>query len=426
MTTTENTPGSSIKDGDSIYQSPLNKEGRAEQIISSEYQTKATPLRFESSNIQDASNSLTSSSVFQELEKTVAGISEKLSFPRSLTPSFNRSSVNGFNDSSNGPTTHEGEKDNFIPNISSSTLTSSSREFFPILPSAEPTLAHTPIHRLHSSDSLEEASYCSSLSDSECDKTLVADSAQTLNTSTIDSDESYTADGIEDRSSKDPTKETCLIGDHGEEDFVEQRLEPNIKTVRFQNVPSLDSSGSRNISSYEETTDFTGKPPYYEACSPVKEANQIDPYAVNLRDKDETSRMSAEKDEDEGSAVRLTPGDEQRKRRGSMMDTNEVKISESKGRKLKSDKSVTKSNKTNEIATNKKQFYESPNRYEDKSLMDVVSQLSCLKEPEKSHPREPFSGSSYAGGIKPGFAATQITALSYLFRELTKVLSDRS
>ena len=58
--------------------------------------------------------------------------------------------------------------------------------------------------------------------------------------------------------------------------------------------------------------------------------------------------------------------------------------------------------------------------------MDVVSQLSCLKKSEKSHPKEPLSGSNYTGGIKPGFAATQITALSYLFRELTRLLSDRS
>ena len=422
MTSTRNSPGSSRKDEDGIV--PLNKESRAEPIISFGNQTEATPLRFESSDFQDASNSLTSSSVFQELEKTVAGISEKLSFPRSLTPSVNRSTVNGFNGFSKGPTMHEAEKDNFIPKNSSSTLTNSSRDFFPLLPSAQPTVAHNPKHRIYSSDSLEEASYCSSLSDSECDKTLIADSVHTLDT--IDSDKSYTKDIMKDRSSKEPTKETSLITEHGEEDFVQQSPEPNIKTVRFQHVPSLDSSGSGNISSYEEMTDFTRKPPYYEACNPIKEANHRVSDTLNSRDKDEKSRMSDEKDEDEGSAVKLTPGDGHRKRRERVIHGNEAKISELKEANLKSEKSVSKSKKTNEISTNKKQFYESPNRYEDKSPMDVVSQLSCLKKSEKSHPKEPLSGSNYTGGIKPGFAATQITALSYLFRELTRLLSDRS
>ena len=430
--------GSSLDNTHENFWVPVSKDNEAEPMVLTENTSPSKPLRFESSKLQDTNSNLTSSSVFQELERKITDISEKLSFPRSqasnvnhgttrTTDDFSRSSFGLSYENQDINAKYEAEKDHFIPRDSSHTLTNESREFLPIFPSVEPAVSHQPMQGLHSSVSLDETSYCSSLSDSEREKTVIADNVNSLHTDTIGSSESEGRK--DDRHSSYIKKETSSIESSDREELCQLRTEPILKTVRFQHVPSHSIRESEDISSCDEGALYTKKvSPYREAYIPVKEAIPTDLDNTVLKNKEEAFPRPTEKNEYSIIPLNVTPAQEMRKKRGKTRVNSDMIEKESEETKSQSENvgRNAKSEKTSLESAKMQKFYESPTGFETKSSMDVVSQLSHMKEPGRSHLRKSPIVNSYMEGIKPGFAATQITALSYLFRELTKLLSDRS
>ena len=468
LQTVGNQTGSSSEDRNERYPAKYIRESRVEPIGYTEAWPKTAQLRSESYEAQDARSAHTSSSVFEDLEKTITGISEKLSFPRSQTPTHNilrttdidsngrlqtpthntlnttevdsngrsrtptHSTLRTTDIDSNGPTAllyrtksvatrHEAEKDNYLSRNSSNASGNISGEFFPLLPSDVAAATHVPKYCLYSSDSLEEASNCpSSLSESDCDKTLIASDAMSLNSNSVDSQDFSPGSNTEDQMNKQHEVESV------HRSLGHKRTNTAAKTVRFMQAPSTGRSG--NIPSYDEVKDIASKPTHDdEASLGVNEVDPTDATVVKLAVQEKSFPVPEKQGESGVDTVQPVPRSVEKK--GGGMETHEKasRAGKSKGTPVK--QLILKSNERendNEVANDKKQYFESPTRFDQKSSMGVVSQVSHVKNAEKSHITESPRAGFYAGGIKPGFAATQITALSYLFKELMKLLSDRS
>eukprot|EP00112_Aurelia_sp_Birch-Aquarium-sp1_P000510 Seg1048.15 transcript_id=Seg1048.15/GoldUCD/mRNA.D3Y31 product="Coiled-coil domain-containing protein 14" protein_id=Seg1048.15/GoldUCD/D3Y31 len=70
-------------------------------------------------------------------------------------------------------------------------------------------------------------------------------------------------------------------------------------------------------------------------------------------------------------------------------------------------------------------YHVSPKEEENKRVMDVISQLAKIKfdDGKKARVKDP---KVHLGGIQPRYAATQVTALSYLFKELMNLLGEKT
>ena len=318
-------------------------------------------------------------------------------------------------------TRNEAENHNYLSRNSSSTPGDISSEFFPLLPSADAAVTHVPRYCLYSSDSLEEASNCpSSLSESDCDKTLIASSVMSLNSNSVDSQDFSPRGNTEGQVNKQSEVESV------NQSLGHKRTNTAAKTVRFMQAPSPGRSG--NVSSSDEVNDIASKLAHdHEASHAVNEADPTDADAVNLAVQEKSFPVPEKESEGASNAVQPMPRSGERK--GGGVETYGIA---SRGRKSKGTpikpgnlKSSKRENES-EIGNEKRQYFESPTRFDHKSSMDVVSQVSHINNGDRSHRTESPRVDTYAGGVKPGFAATQITALSYLFKELMKLLSNRS
>ena len=92
--------------------------------------------------------------------------------------------------------------------------------------------------------------------------------------------------------------------------------------------------------------------------------------------------------------------------------------------KNKSQKAADKTPKTEEKGQ-LQGYQESPTDSENKRVFDVISQLAKMKFDDGKQPkvRDP---KAHLRGVQPGYAATQLTALSYLFKELMNLLGEKS
>ena len=439
---TSQTGSNSFVNENAYYQVPFIKNNNAATATSGAHPPRPSPLTIESNN---TSSNLTSSSVFKELERTIAGISEKLSFPGSLTPAVTRDTDDILTRSHPDRLyTQEINKSSSVEpktfvELEASRRTSDSKEEATLflVPSANPNVNKQPNYSLYSLDSLDEVNYCSSMSESEDDKTLIAE--KFMKDKQLDEPRDKNENGFtnfypenrnEDLYVKDIFTDKCLDEDYKPEEFEkvdEEGTEGRVKTVRFEQVPLIDPDHETISSGDEVKNDNIDLPENDDVDFVVKDTVEHVLDGEKSRVHEEQLLVEVKINQDGKNDV--TNGDSQRQMKANAVQENRMEKGVLRGGRKKtnnSDKKIEKEARGDESDTNKKQFYESPNRVESKPIMEVVSQISKMKEPGKHLPRDLTGGADYVGGIKPGYAATQITALSYLFKELMSLLSDRS
>lgn len=408
-----------------------NANGGELSAISDEDPIRSASLRFEASD----TTSRTAGSVFKELERTIGAISEKLSFPGSLTPSRNQSSTKNVGEySSSAQRTPNLVEPNDGEDLSRPT-TSLLGRIFPtnqswlLNQSGSSTKGEGAKYSLYSYDSLVEGPYPASLSASEGDSTLIADNDQGVENLRPSSDESDVRSNSEAAGKEksliyapnEGDDKECINEDGFDGGNQEKEL---VKTVRFQGSVLLNSDN--------------------EEASPCNENDEITDLDSDVEASfaeegiDGTGEVFEKAKATEEPMIALKTGynykDENMNNIAIEEGNKEKKDKKTKAKKFRRNLGNVKSNtdagneNVSEKAAKKKDFYESPNKLESKRILDVVSQLSKMNEAESSQEskQDERKGGDSGGGINPGHAAAQITALSYLFKELMNVLSSRS
>eukprot|EP00795_Rhopilema_esculentum_P013782 gene13782-4711_t len=385
----------------------------------------------------NSTKDLSSSIVFKELEKTISGISEKLSFPAKISASEGKDTssqitehkrLGSFTASNRSATAMEVNKllNNGVDNQAGEQRAVQWSEKAPLVEYFKnPSLDST---------SVEDSDTSSSHSHDEEDVTLTAGSFEcekdslekievesyTDSASGDDPDSSSQSDRYDDDDeNKDFEKEEKKRTDELASKQTEKQT--RVKTVRFEK-----NDDKNNVSDTGLVEDRKGTK---RGLLFKNERSGSDGAVVLNADPvvDTEGFHVAQTVEGREGIAKIDKGKKKKKRYENDSEGNKDLIrNKQKDRKVDpvSTKETPTAEREDQDRKSEKQFYQSPNGTAKRPLLDAVSQLSVMRNSDDMK-LKPHSTGIELHGIKPGYAATQITALSYLFKELTSLLSDR-
>ena len=393
----------------------------------------------------NSTKDLTSSIVFKELEKTINGISEKLSFPANISATEEVDTSKQFTEHThrrlgsfktrNGSVTAMEVNKLLNSGIDSQEGEDRAVQWSEKPPFVEYIKNPSPdkLSSVHST-SVEDSDTSSSYSHDEEDATLTAGSFECEKDSLekielepyIDSgsgddpDSSSQSDRYDDEN-KDFEKEEKKRTDKLASKQTEKQT--RVKTVRFEK--NDDKNNAKDTGLVEDRKRTKRGLLFKNERSRTDGAEILN--AEPVVDTDEGLHVAQPVGGRDGIA-KTEKRKKKKKRYENDSEGNEDLIrNKEKDGKVDpvSTKGIPRAEGEDQDRKSEKQFYQSPNDTAKRPLLDAVSQLSVMKNSDDVK-LKPHSTGIELHGIKPGYAATQITALSYLFKELTSLLSDRS
>ena len=443
------------------------------------------------------SSNMTSSQIFKELEKTIHGISEKLSFPSTFTPS-RKGHENSYNENASsrlpesegiyrqasdslGSVRTNNVKDLATPHVEH-VRTPPKVVAWPSESLNYQEIDNSGMTNSYLSDFLKgnvSSTASSSQLDEQTNLTLTervnlgpdftADSLDRSENELYHSLWSYHSENQEARGVDEVTENSSLkemrsyYGENVDGDArvdkvsdevlgrSEERFENPILFIDDGSKVTLDDEGqelngtahidSRSVASGENISgDESAVNSEKEPGTKVQQVNacEIDYFVEN-----ENNRSIAESEETETKKVSSVldakdkkNGQERMRRvRSSKPQKSEDKAQKTRDKTQKTEHNTQRTENKRQKTADKTQmaedkgqlqgYQESPTDTENKRVMDVISQLAKMKFDDGKQPkvRDP---KAHLRGVQPGYAATQVTALSYLFKELMNLLGEKS